>query len=55
MSPISWEDLVNEEERVGGDASLAGPFPFHEREDAPRSQQWQVTPYRLSPPNRGKV
>jgi hypothetical protein len=35
MSPISWEDLANEEERAGGDASLAGPFPFHEREDEP--------------------
>jgi hypothetical protein len=34
-SPIPWEDLADEEEPVGGDASLLGPFPFHEREDAP--------------------
>jgi hypothetical protein len=33
--PIPWEDLVDKEEPAGGDASLAGPFPFHEREDAP--------------------
>jgi hypothetical protein len=34
-SPIPWEDLGEDEELAGGDASLAGPFPFHEMEDAP--------------------
>jgi hypothetical protein len=33
VSPIPWEDLADEKELVGGDVSLVGPFPFHERED----------------------
>jgi hypothetical protein len=34
-SHIPWEDLTDEEEPTSGGASLAGPFPFHKREDAP--------------------
>jgi hypothetical protein len=35
-SPIPWEDLADEGEPAGGDASRGGPFPFHVGEHAPR-------------------
>jgi hypothetical protein len=34
-SPIQWDNLAGEDEPAGNSSSLAGPFPFHEREDAP--------------------
>jgi hypothetical protein len=35
VSPIPWVDLADEEEPVGDDASLGGPFLFHVGEDVP--------------------
>jgi hypothetical protein len=35
MSPIPREDLADEDELTGGDASLGGPFLFHVREGEP--------------------
>jgi hypothetical protein len=34
-SPVQWGDLAGEDEPAGDSSSLAGPFPFHERKDAP--------------------
>jgi hypothetical protein len=34
-SPVQWGDLAGEDEPAGDGSSLARPFPFHKREDAP--------------------
>jgi hypothetical protein len=51
MLPIPWEDLADEDEPTSGGASLAGPFPFHKREEAP-SEPTVVGHFALFKPSK---